>query len=100
MIIFYLKRVQLIFFLFLSNLSFSQQKYWVTFTDKSGVVFNPYEYFDERTISQRISNHISLIDSTDFPVNEKFISQVASIVDRTSFSSRWLNGLAVYATEY
>ncbi len=93
-----MRRLPLIFFLFITHQCFSQQKYWITFTDKAGTVFNPYQYFDERTIAQRNAQHISLYDSTDFPVSEKYISEIKSIVDFTSYSSRWLNGIAVYAS--
>jgi serine protease AprX len=89
-----------LFFLFLisSVHCFAQQKYWVTFKDKAGATFNPYEYFDERTIAQRTAQHIPLADRTDFPVSEKYIAEVKSIVNATTCSSRWLNGIAVYAT--
>jgi serine protease AprX len=66
--------------------------------DKSGVRFNPYEYFDERTIEQRNAQCLPLCDSTDFPVNENYISLVRSIADSVSNSSRWLNGIAIYAS--
>ena len=87
------------FFLLISLQCFSQQKYWVTFTDKAETTFNPCDYFDDRTIAQRIAQHVSLSDSTDFPVSEKYIAEVKSIVESTSYSSRWLNGIAVHATE-
>lgn len=88
----------LFFFIVTAAPCFSQQKYWVTFTDKAGTTFNPQDYFDERTIEQRNAQHIALIDSTDFPLNETYTSLVLSIVDSSSHSSRWLNGIAVYAS--
>jgi len=77
---------------------FAGEKYWVTFKDKAGVTFNPYQYFDQRTIEQRNAHGIPLSDSTDFPVNEAYIKTVQSLADSVSFSSRWLNGIAVYAS--
>jgi len=77
---------------------FAGEKYWVTFKDKAGVTFNPYQYFDQRTIEQRNAHGIPLNDSSDFPVNETYIKTVQSIADSVSFSSRWLNGIAVYAS--
>ena len=74
----------------------SAEKYWISFKDKSGVTFNPSEYFCARTIAQRIEQSIPLIDSTDFPVNENYLSVVSSSCDSISYSSRWLNGVAVY----
>ena len=82
---------------FASYLAFAQQKYWISFSDKHGTSFNPYEYFDQRTIEQRLRWGIPLTDSTDFPVNEKYLSQVSALVNDTLHSSRWLNGVAVIA---
>jgi serine protease AprX len=79
--------------------SFAQNKYWVSFTDKAGVTFNPCEYFSQRTIERRIRYGISLYDSSDFPVNEKYVSQIKSLSDSLGWSSRWLNGVAVYTSE-
>ncbi len=93
------RSLSLIFFLVLSFTSMAQQKYWITFADKAGTTFFPNNYFDQRTIDQRISQHLSLNDSTDFPVSEKYIRQIASLVTKTSHSSRWLNGIAVYASQ-
>jgi len=77
----------------------AQQKYWIAFTDKNGTTFNPYKYFDQRTIEQRLRFHIPLADSTDFPVNENYVSQIKAIAEQTSYSSRWLNGVAAIATD-
>ncbi len=88
----------LILFLALSLAGFSQQKYWVTFKDKAGTQFDPYDYFDERTISQRLAQQIPLDGITDFPVSENYILEVNQIAYSTSYSSRWLNGIAVFAS--
>ncbi len=94
-----MRKLLLILFLFISVQCFSQQKYWVSFKDKAGTTFNPYEYFDDRTIVQRTAQHLSLADPTDFPVSGKYISEVKSIVSSLFHSSRWLNGIAVFATD-
>ncbi|HRH65746.1 MAG TPA: S8 family serine peptidase, partial [Bacteroidia bacterium] len=73
-------------------------KYWVTFRDKNGCTFDPYHYFDERTISQRIQNRIPVLDSSDFPVSDAYLSKIAATGAELSLSSRWLNGVALYAT--
>lgn len=85
-------------FLFVVNVR-ANDKYWVSFKDKAGVTFNPYSYFDPRTIQQRIAQNISLYDSTDFPVNAAYLSVVSGIADSISWSSRWLNGVAVYGNK-
>lgn len=88
-----------VFLFWLSSNVFAQKKYWVSFIDKAGVSFNPYEYFSQRTIERRMRYHISLMDSSDFPVSEDYIKQVKVFSDSLSWSSRWLNGIAVYASE-
>lgn len=77
----------------------SQNKYWVFFTDKKGVEFNPYEYFDAKAIERRIKNNLPLCDETDKPVNESYIQQVSFYCDSTSYATRWFNAIAVYTNE-
>src|ERR1700733_6661598 len=84
-----------IFFLFKN---FFAEKYWITFTDKKNVSFDPYSYFDARTIAQRIAMNIPVNDSTDYPVNSEYLNKISSSVQFMSWSSRWLNGVAVYAS--
>jgi serine protease AprX len=86
------------FFLLFSGFINAQEKFWISFRDKANVCFDPYSYFDERTIQQRLSNHIALNDSTDFPVNPGYLATITEIVESVSKNSRWLNGVAVIAT--
>jgi serine protease AprX len=72
-------------------------KFWVYFTDKKGVEFDPYTYFDQKAIDRRIKNGLPISDYTDFPVNENYVARVSEICDSTSYSSRWFNAVAVYA---
>ena len=91
---------RLTLFCFLIFLNYcSAEKYWVSFKDKSGVTFNPSDYFSARTLIQRTEQSIPLSDSTDFPVNEQYLSVVSSYCDSISYSSRWLNGVAVFCNE-
>lgn len=76
-----------------------QNKFWIFFTDKNGVTFNPEQYFDPKTIENRLRQDIPLIDSTDFPINENYITSVKSLVDSVSYATRWFNGIAVFASE-
>jgi serine protease AprX len=93
------RRHLIIVFLFIANIATGQGKYWVEFRNKAGVTFDPYTYLSERTISQRIAMHIPLVDSSDFPVNQNYIDQISALSDSVSWSSRWLNGIAVYTSE-
>jgi len=75
-----------------------QDKYWVFFSDKKDVQFNPYKYFDEKAIERRIKNAIPLSDYTDWPVSETYLDEVISLVDSATKTSRWFNALAVFAS--
>lgn len=79
------------------NVSKAQGKYWVFFTDKKGVTFDPYEYFDEKAIDRRLKNNVSLDDITDYPVKQDYLDGVSELADSLSHHSRWFNAVATYA---
>ena len=93
------KSFLLLFFLVSNFLSAQENKYWVFFTDKTDTKFDPYEYFDVKTIERRSAQGLSLNEYTDFPVSENYISEIRSLTDSISYASRWFNALAVYASE-
>jgi serine protease AprX len=95
-----MKKIIVVFVLLMkaSTSLYAQEKYWVEFKDKSGVTFDPYSALSERTIQQRISMHIPVMDSTDFPVNPGYREKVVQLSDSVSWTSNWLNGIAVYAS--
>ncbi len=86
-------------FLFISHLSFSQQKYWVFFTDKKETYFNPNTYFDAKAIERRVINNLPLCDSTDFPLNDFYKKTIQNIVVEITGETRWFNAVAVFATD-
>lgn len=88
----------ILFILYLSDLS-GQNRYWVCFTDKKGVEFNPFDYFDPKAIERRVVNNVPLFDSTDFPLNQNYVDQIQKMVNETGFESRWFNAMTVSATE-
>ena len=75
------------------------KKYWVFLKDKKRVTFDPFSYFDKKTIERRLQYGIPLVDSTDFPLNNDYVNTICKIADSTSNSSRWFNAMSVYATE-
>lgn len=77
-----------------SSNSFGQQKYWVVFTDKQDVNFNPYSYFDSKTIEKREELGISLVQFTDLPLNQTYCRSVEEFGSISS-KSRWLNAVSV-----
>ena len=95
------RNYQLLIFLFISfNISLlAQDKYWVFFSNKDGVQFNPYNYFDIKAIERRHRNGINLFDITDYPLNQSYVDKVSSYVDSVGFQSRWFNATVVWASE-
>lgn len=83
----------------LAGVLHAQQAWWVFFKDKSGTTFNPYSYFAPEAIERRERLHISLYDSTDFPVNENYVKAVGEKVTSLGYETRWFNGVGVMATD-
>jgi serine protease AprX len=77
---------------------FAQEKYWVYLSDKEGVTFNPYEYFDQKAIDRRIKHGVDLYDLSDFPLRQDYVHTIASMVDTVCGQSRWFNALACILT--
>ncbi len=75
-----------------------QSCYWVFFTDKQGVTFDPYSYFDAKAIERYRLNGADLYDITNYPLNANYVSRVVAIANEEVGQSRWLNAMAVMAT--
>lgn len=82
-----------------SSINHQRQGHWVFFTDKNGVDFDPFVFFDEKAIDRRVRNGLCLYDTLDFPVNKKYIAGVKSVTDQTDIVSRWFNAVHVYASD-
>lgn len=76
-----------------------QTAYWIFFTDKDGVDFDPYAYFDQKAIDRRIKHGLCLYDSTDFPVRTDYLEIISGHVDSLCITSRWFNAAFVYASQ-
>jgi len=87
----------LIFILTISFNTQAQNKYWVFLSDKNGTKFNPVKYFDVKAIERRIKNDIPLYDSTDFPLNKYYLSNISKNVKEVISTSRWFNAVVVIA---
>lgn len=74
----------------------TNQKVFISFTDKEGVQFDPYDYFDSKAIQRRVKHGIPLDTYSDLPVNEKYITALTPFIDSIKFTSRWLNGVFAY----
>ena len=88
----------LLLFMIAATLAPAQQLYWVTLADKNGVEFNPYSYFDNKAIERYRQNGADLYDESNKPLRSDYTSQVLSIATEEVGQSRWLNAVAVTAT--
>lgn len=90
--------VTLVLSVFVLALVQAQDYYWVFFKNRAGSTFNPYEYFDAKAIERYRMNGVSLMDSTNFPLNGGYVSQVEGVCEDFVGESRWLNAVGVGAT--
>ena len=82
---------------FLTFSIMGQDKYWVFFTDKEGVSFDPYSYFDSKALERRLKHNIPLSHYSDFPVKEEYVQEVSSLADEVKVVSRWMNCMVINA---
>lgn len=95
-----MKRVLFLTAVFLISVNgFTENRFWIYFTEKNHQDFDPAEYFDSRTIEKRKALGIPVFSETDLPVNAEFIRSVEGICPGILFASRWLNAVAVEAGE-
>ncbi len=79
--------------------SMAQNCYWVFLTDKAGTHFDPYSYFDAKAIERYSLCGANLYDITNYPLNDGYVQQVNALAMEEVGQSRWLNAVAVMATE-
>ena len=95
-----MKRILITALVLLSTLQLmGQQCYWVFLTDKQGVTFDPYSYFDAKAIARYQQCGADLYDITNYPLNGNYVSQVEAIATEEVGCSRWFNAVAVMATQ-
>ena len=83
----------------LPNVIFSQNLYFVYFTDKADQTFDAEAYFDTKALDRRQKNHLPAWDYTDVPVYQPFVEAVQMRVDSLRYALRWLNAVTVSASE-
>lgn len=74
------------------------QKAIVYFTDKPQTAFDPYAYFDSKTLERRQLAGIPLVTPYDLPVSKAYLDKVLRFSDSLKMVSRWLNAGVVYTT--
>jgi serine protease AprX len=79
-----------------ANAQFS--KYIVQLTNKNGSTYNinnPTQFLSNKSIARRVANNIS-INSTDIPIPQIYINQIAAIPNVTILNtSKWFNTVCV-----
>ena len=76
-----------------------QRCHWVFLTDKQGTTFDPYSYFDAKAIARYQQNGADLYDISNYPLNAGYVAQVDALATEEVGTSRWLNAVAVMATD-
>ncbi|MFN7708872.1 MAG: S8 family serine peptidase [Sphingobacteriia bacterium] len=72
---------------------------WVHLADKQGSTLVPADYFSPQAQLRRQLLGLPSHAYTDLPVRADYLQQVSERVDTVYYASRWLNALAVRATE-
>jgi len=79
----------------------SVPRYLVYFKDKANTPFSvqkPEAFLTERAITRRQRHNIP-ITSADFPVNPAYLQAIAQTGAKVLFTTRWLNGVLLEATD-
>lgn len=72
-------------------------RYWIAFTDKNNSPYslnNPAAYLSQRAIQRRTNQGIA-IDSSDLPVNRRYLDSLIAKGATVRHTSKWLNGATV-----
>ncbi len=93
-----IKFILTLLFIGLTAETVSARAYWVFFSDKDGVSYNPYLYFDAKAIERRLKNGISLYNSGDLPVRYDYVEGVKQVCSEIHTVSRWFNAVSVHAS--
>ncbi|MBQ4376768.1 MAG: S8 family serine peptidase [Bacteroidales bacterium] len=94
-----MKRFIILLLMAATAMTNAQQAYWVFLTDKAGTTFDPYAYFDAKTIERYRLENFDLYDISNYPLNATYTAAIAAIATDTIGQSRWFNAIAVEATD-
>lgn len=97
-----MKKIILIFVIFISCLGFSQEDAWVYFKNKPNSQYyfaNPLQMLSQRALDRRIIQNIPL-DLLDIPIHQAYIDQIAATSGITvKAKSKWLNCLHIRGSQ-
>ena len=93
-----MKKIVLIFLIFLSQNIFSQEDAWVYFIDKPNAQFyfdNPLEMLSQRALDRRTNQGIAL-DILDVPIYQLYFDQISTSSGiEVKSKSKWMNAVHV-----
>jgi subtilisin family serine protease len=97
-----MEKLYFLFFILLTNMTFSQEDAWVYFNAKANeetYYASPLEMLSQRALDRRSNQKISL-DFKDIPINLTYINQIKAISGITVMAkSKWLNAIHVRGTQ-
>lgn len=76
-----------------------QQCAWLHLADKDGVSFDPQTYFSTEAQLRRALQGLPPYTYSDLPVRADYVATLTTLTDTVYYASRWLNAVAVRATE-
>lgn len=97
-----MKKLVLLFLIFVPLLVFSQEEAWVYFNAKANEQYfidNPLMILSQRALDRRNIQNIAL-DFKDVPINQNFINTVSAVSGiKVMAKSKWLNAIHVRGTQ-
>lgn len=94
-----MKRILLLFVFLSAAIASGQNYYWVMLRDKGASTFDAATWFDSKAIARYAINGQDPNDISNYPVDESYRKKVNSIAEEEIGVSRWLNAVAVVASE-
>jgi subtilisin family serine protease len=90
-------------FLFVPAVSFAQDRYFVSFKDKTNTTYtvsNPLQFLSQKSIDRRKKENFAAANGfyateEDLPVDAAYVSQVKTTGAKVFYASRWFNGVLV-----
>lgn len=90
-----------LFFFLLFQVCFSQNTYWITFSDKNAspyAIDQPSRFLSDKSIARRQKQNIP-ITTSDLPVNPNYINEIKALGVTVLKQSKWLNAILVNALD-
>jgi len=95
-------RIIIIFILFISFASAKQpMRYWIYFKDKnqidnSNITQTAVKYITQQSIARRLQKRAVILDKTDLPLKQEYISKLNNVSIKVHRRSKWLNAISAY----